>query len=156
MKIPKPDDRKTLLEVVKVGDYTIKVYWDADDVLLQANGFTMLFPEKPNALAHIIKKDSRPAVTLLDNDAALHELDEIGERWRRAVHDRIRKDWGKECFVADGQGNWHHPLFEDSASQFSCIHCDKHFSGATLAENLWHCPSPDCDGSPMDIHGIAS
>ncbi|GDY22840.1 hypothetical protein LBMAG56_41870 [Verrucomicrobiota bacterium] len=141
---------KQLVETVRIGTYSIKVYCESDDILLQASGFTMLFPERPNSPFRL-KRDSRPASALLDDPVSMQQIKELGERWRAEVHARIRSDWGERCFAPDANGRWHHPLFESSGTHFSCIHCGKKFPGAEVAANLWHCPAPKCNGSPIDI-----
>ena len=145
------ENPKQHIETVKIGKYAVKVFCEFDNILLQASGFTMQFPERPNSPFRL-KRDSRPAAALLDDPATMQQLKELGEHWRSEVHARIRKDWGKRAFIADAKGNWHHPLFESSGTHFTCIHCDQTFPGAELAASLWHCPDPKCNGSPIDIH----
>ena len=156
MNIPPAGSQRTLLETTKVGHATIKVYIDADDIYVQGSGLKLQFPEKPNLPMKVITHESGPAGRLLDDDTTKRELVESGERWRRGVHARIRRDWGDESFAPDSRGYWHHPLFERSGTHFSCLHCEQTFTGAAVAEALWHCPSPDCDGSPMDIQSAAT
>jgi hypothetical protein len=156
MNIPSADANRTLLETTKIGHTTIKVYFDADDIYVQGGGLKLHFPEKPNAPINVITHDSGPAGRLYDDEPTRQELIAIGERWRRGVHARIRSDWGEECFSPDKHGSWQHPLFESSSSHFSCQFCDGTFPGAAVADALWHCPLPDCDGSPMDIHSAPS
>lgn len=152
MNIPSLDSPRTLLETAKVGRFAVKVYWDADDIKLQASGFTLLFPEKPNAPSRVLKRDTRSAAVLLDDEASRRDLEELGNRWRAGVHERIRRDWGPKAFKPDARGRWHHPFFDSSGTHFRCGHCEKEFPGETLAANLWHCPSAECSGSPMDMH----
>lgn len=138
------------LDTVKIGTYAVRVLCQLDDILLQANGFTMKFPERPN-WTYRLKRDSRPAAVLLDNPETRKQLEDLGEHWRSRIHARIRKDWGERCFAPDENGHWRHPLFKASGTRFSCMHCGQAFPGAELAANLWHCPDPKCDGSPIDI-----
>jgi hypothetical protein len=151
MNFPEAGSPKTLLETVKIGNYAVKVYCDNDEIFLRASGFTMQFPEKPNR-AVTVKRDSRPASILLDDSDSLRELDELGAHWRKKLHARIRSDWDKKCFVADAKGQWQHPIFKDMGTHFSCNGCDSKFPGAAVAANLWHCPTPDCYGTPIHMH----
>ena len=152
MNVPPAGTERTLLETTKIGHATIKVYFDADDIYVQGSGLKLRFPEKPNLPMKVITHESGPAGRLFDDDTNKQKLVALGERWRRDVHARIRSDWGEVCFAPDKRGRWHHPLFESSSPYFSCHHCEQTFPGAAVAEALWHCPSPDCDGSPIDIH----
>ena len=151
MNIPEVDSPRTLLETVKFGKYAVKVYWELDDIALQASGFTMQFLEKLNSPPRL-KRDTRPASSLLDDPTYLQQLQALGERWRAEVHARIRRDWGVKCFQADANGLWHHPLFVSAGTRFSCVHCEQTFPGAVVAAHLWRCPAPDCDGGPLDLH----
>jgi hypothetical protein len=152
MNIPEFGIFPTLIETVRIGKYAVKVYEDSGDVRFQARGFSMLFPEKPNSPWRVLKRNAGPASSLLDQEETLLELTQLGEKWKNFVHARIRADWGQKCLAPDQDGNWHHPLFSQKGRQFSCAHCEQTFPGAAVAGNLWHCPAPDCTGSPIDIH----
>lgn len=156
MHIPPAGSQRVLLESTKIGHATVKVYIDADDIYIQGSGLKLCFPEKPNLPMVVISHKPGPAGRLLNDDSSKRELVDLGERWRREVHARIRRDWGEKCFSPDEYLKWHHPLFNSSGTHFSCHHCEQIFTGAAVAEALWHCPSPDCNGSPIDLYCVAA
>lgn len=149
--IPPAGPEVGVLEHLEIGGCEVFVICDRDDVVLESRGLNIRLPEKPNAGPIIRTQPGSPGAALFDNEGSRAQLREVGERWRRRIHDRIRKDWGSRCFAPDSRGRWHHPLFQDKATHFTCIHCEKTFAGVEVAKNLWHCPAEDCDGSPMDI-----
>lgn len=62
---------------------------------------------------------------------------------------RISADWPRRSTKPDADGQAQHPLSKGISSRWHCLHCDGEFSGAQMAENLWHCPI--CRATPIDI-----
>lgn len=62
---------------------------------------------------------------------------------------RISVDWPRRSTKPDADGQAQHPLFKGVSSKWYCLHCDGAFSGAQMADNMWHCPK--CSATPLDI-----
>lgn len=62
---------------------------------------------------------------------------------------RISADWPRRSTKPDADGQVQHPLLKGVAAQWYCLHCDGAFTGAQMAENMWHCPT--CSANPLDI-----
>lgn len=123
-----------------------------DDVIMEGRGWRILVPEAPSAKPIAGVTDRRlKSNPIVDSDFFEKAL-KVALIRAEQVRARIASDWPRRSTVPDADGKVEHPLFEGTASRWSCLHCDQIFSGKQMADNLWHCPDPNCDGSPIDMH----
>lgn len=127
---------------------------ELDDVIMEGHGWTILLPEAPKA-GPVLRVDRRYKQTPLQDAAFREAAVEIAKDMRKKVHSRMASDWPRRSTVPSADGKAKHPLHNDVSDTWFCLHCDGKFTGRQMAENMWHCPDPDCNGSPIDIFATA-
>lgn len=128
--------------------YTILT--ELDDVRIVGRGWSILLREAPKAKP-VFEVDRRFEPTPLDKEAFRKAAVEIADDMRKKVHARMASDWPRRSTVPSVDGKAEHPLHNDVSDTWFCLHCGGMFTGRQMAENMWHCPDPDCNGSPIDI-----
>jgi hypothetical protein len=102
-------------------------------------------PSKEPVIEVYDRSESNPILIPAFRSKALAICNEAADRLRA----RIASDWPRRSTKPDADGNTQHPLSKGVASKWYCLHCDGAFTGAQMADNLWHCPK--CSATPIDI-----
>jgi hypothetical protein len=118
------------------------------EVLMGGNGWCILLEHAPSESPVIEVYDRNESNPILNPEfkaKALAICHEAADRLRA----RIAVDWPRRSTKPDADGRAQHPLSKGVSSEWHCLHCDGAFSGAQMAENMWHCP--ECNATPIDI-----
>lgn len=118
------------------------------EVLMAGNGWCILLEHAPSESPVIEIYDRSDNNPILDPEfkaKALTICHEAADRLRA----RIAVDWPRRSTKPDQEGWAQHPLSKAVSSEWRCLHCDSAFSGAQMADNMWHCPK--CNATPIDI-----
>lgn len=118
------------------------------EVVMRGNGWVILQEHAPSEQPTTEIYDSGNSNPMLDatfRAKAIAICHAAAERLRA----RIASDWPRRSTKPDADGQTQHPLFKGTASRWYCLHCDGEFTGAQMAENMWHCPK--CSATPLDI-----
>ncbi len=121
-----------------------------DDVFMEGRGWRLVVSEAPSASPEVSVTDRRIKSNPIENEAFVDKALRVAQIRAEQVRARIASDWPRRSTIPDANGKLEHPLFDETADRWACIHCDQVFSGKQIAENLWHCP--DCSASPINIH----
>lgn len=110
--------------------------------------WSILVEHAPSAKPQIEVYNESKTNPILDpvfRSKALAICHEAADRLRA----RIAVDWPRRSTKPDADGRTQHPLSKGVSSDWHCLHCDGAFSGAQMANNMWHCPK--CSATPIDI-----
>lgn len=119
------------------------------EVLMQGRGWAILVGQAPSEAPRIERTDRRiKTVPITDPDFVEKAL-AIANNAAEQLRARIAADWPRRSTKPDARGRTRHPLSSGEASEWHCLHCDGAFTGAQMAENMWHCPK--CSATPIDI-----
>lgn len=118
------------------------------EVLMAGDGWAICLEHAPSEPPEIEVYDQSKTNPILDPvfvSKALAICNNAAEKLRT----RIAADWPRRSTKPDADGQVQHPLSKEVASKWYCLHCDGDFTGAQMAENMWHCPT--CNATPVDI-----
>jgi len=120
-----------------------------NDVIMQGRGWHIVIPEAQSASPHACVTDRRIKSNPILEEGFRDRALKVAQIRAEQVRARIASDWPRRSTIPDANGQVQHPLFGEVADKWSCLHCDRVFSGEQMAKNLWHCPA--CNASPIDI-----
>ncbi len=132
-------------DVIDGHSYSLEIDFE---VLMGGYGWCILVDQAPSKKPVIEIYDQSEDNPILDagfRTKALAISNEAAERLRA----RIARDWPRRSTKPDADGQAQHPLSKGVAATWYCLHCDGEFTGAQMAENMWHCPA--CSATPLDI-----
>ena len=139
-------------EPIKIGEidgHSYQLFEYSGDIRMEGDGWRILIGEadfsQPAVEIETTHKETSPANNpgFVEKALALVEVQAVKTRAA------IASDWPRRSTKPNAKGEVVHPLNDDRAAEWFCLHCDGKITGAQIAENLWHCPS--CGASPLNI-----
>jgi hypothetical protein len=118
------------------------------EVLMGGDGWCILLEHAPSEKPVIEVYDQSDANPIRNPEfqaKAIAVCHEAAERLRA----HIAADWPRRSTKPDSDGLVQHPLSKAVSNKWYCLHCNGAFTGAQMAENMWHCPK--CSATPIDI-----
>jgi hypothetical protein len=110
-----------------------------------------IFVDAAPSIEPTIERDKRLKDNPVDDVEFVLMALRIAEVEAERVRAKIATDWPRRSTKSDANGRVVHPLWSGrpESNEWFCLHCDGKFSGASMAANMWHCPS--CSATPIDI-----
>ncbi len=139
-------------EPIKVGEidgHAYQIFEFSGDIRMEGEGWRILIGEADFSQPLVEIETTHKETSSAHDSGFLEKALVIAKAQAVKTRAAIASDWPRRSTKPNAKGEVVHPLNDDRAAEWFCLHCDGKITGAQIVENLWHCPS--CGASPLNI-----